>query len=377
MTTSPALPSTPPDVAAFLAKSRIPHARATKKLEDVLRRVAAGAPPLDLIREIWTFGSFARGALDVGDVDLYMLVDESRSVQKFSLDAYYERRHPFANQIAAMGCSGSSFVSVQVHPVFDPLGEPASPERQATVRDPSAARVVPVVEPVVEHVATGEPLAGPFVLLWARGDELDWALERLRSINVAETAGRHDRTTTVPLLDDLDHKLGIPTSFALAPQIRRGNLACRAFMLEPADAPSAARRTLEERYFNPSRKAPSVRELAGAAALHRLAAEGTDLRDVEFVDGPVTARPRKPRVFVDFNAFQLYRVAAGHYDTGDRVVNVWPSRQSGPWLAVEVEVLDPDGVGKLYRWLTAFDDGPDARHARLLEVLAEPVTHKG
>jgi hypothetical protein len=34
-----ALPSTPADVARFLQRSRIPRKRATRKLEDVLRRL--------------------------------------------------------------------------------------------------------------------------------------------------------------------------------------------------------------------------------------------------------------------------------------------------------------------------------------------------
>lgn len=59
------------------------------------------------------------------------------------------------------------------------------------------------MEPVVGHAATGEPLAGPFVLLWARGDQLDWALDRLHSITEDPDAGRHERTTTVPLLEQL------------------------------------------------------------------------------------------------------------------------------------------------------------------------------
>lgn len=61
---------TPRDVAAFLAKRQIPHARAKRKLANALARAATGVPPVDPIREIWTFGSFARGALAVGDVDL-------------------------------------------------------------------------------------------------------------------------------------------------------------------------------------------------------------------------------------------------------------------------------------------------------------------
>jgi hypothetical protein len=359
-------------VAAFLARSRIPRARATQKLKEVLRRVGAEEPPVDRVRELWAFGSFARGAPEVGDVDLYILVDEPRTPQRFSLDLIYDRRRPFADQIAAMGCGGSSFVSVQGHPVFDAPGEPASPERLASAAA-SAAQWVPVKEPIIRHIVTGEPLAGPFLLLWARGDELDWALKRLHGIAERPDAGRHERTTTVPLLDDLSGNLGLETSFALAAQVRRANIACRAYLLHHAQAPATARRALAERYFNPARKAPSIREIAGSAALHHLAVAGTDLRDVLFVDAPVTQNSRTPRVFVDFNPFQLYLAAAGSYHTGDRLVHVWPSRRTGPWLAMELEVLDEDGVLELHHWLTAMEEGQEARAVRLLEVLSEPV----
>jgi hypothetical protein len=107
--------------------------------------------------------------------------------------------------------------------------------------------------------------------------------------------------------------------------------------------------------------------------LHHLASSGTNLRDVSFVGGPLTPRSRKPKVYVDFNAFQLYRAAAGSYRTGIRLMHVWPSSRKGQWLALELEVLDHDGVLDLYHWLTAFEHGPDVRHARMLDVLAEPV----
>ena len=38
----------------------------------------------------------------------------------------------------------------------------------------------------------------------------------------------HERTTTVPLLDDFEKGLAIVTSFALGTQVRRGNLTCSA-----------------------------------------------------------------------------------------------------------------------------------------------------
>lgn len=366
------LPTTPPDVAAFLAKSKVPRARAVKKLEDVLRHAASGDQALSGLRELWVFGSFARGARQVGDVDLYLLADESRSVQQFGLDVFYGDR-PFAKQFKALGCSGASMVSIQPHPVFDEPRDPASPERLATLSASERSDVVPTQEPVIAHIVTGEPLAGPFHLLWARGDRLEWALDRLHALPEVEDAGRHERTCTVPLLDDLASKISLPTAFQLAAQVRKGNVTVDAFLVQPADAPPEARRPLETRYRN--RLNPEVispRMLAGAATLRHLVDEGVDLRQVRFVDGYLTTDHEAARVFVDFNVFQLYRAASGSYDTGHRLIVVWPNGRRGPWLAVEVTVKNRDGVLDLYHRLTAINDGPAVGTARLLELLADP-----
>jgi hypothetical protein len=221
----PARPASPPDVAAFIAKSRIPRARAAKKVQDVLRRAAAGGPDLDPIREIWAFGSFARGAATVGDVDLYILVDESSDERGYAYRMFLERRRPFAAQAKALGCSGASIVDLQAYPVFDAPGEPASPERLATLDEAASAGVVPASAPVLTHVVTGERLAGPFVLLWARGDRLEWALERLIGIAEHPRGARHERTTSVPLLDDFTHKLGLVTAFGIAARSEKATSA--------------------------------------------------------------------------------------------------------------------------------------------------------
>jgi hypothetical protein len=51
----------------------------------VLRRLVSGDPAHSGVREVWAYGSFARGALQVGDVDLYPLVDDDRDEQRFML----------------------------------------------------------------------------------------------------------------------------------------------------------------------------------------------------------------------------------------------------------------------------------------------------
>jgi hypothetical protein len=88
----------------------------------------------------------------------------------------------------------------------------------------------------------------------------------------------------------------------------------------------------------------------------------------------VTGKQREPNVFVYFNAFQLYRAAGGSFETGDRVLQVWPDGRTGPWLAFELTVVERDAVGRLYHWLTAIDEGPAVRSTRMIETLDEPAS---
>ncbi|WP_406426572.1 nucleotidyltransferase domain-containing protein [Streptomyces sp. NBC_00147] len=45
-------------------------ARATQLLHHMIDRLEQGGWPLNLVEEIYVFGSYARGALEPGDVDL-------------------------------------------------------------------------------------------------------------------------------------------------------------------------------------------------------------------------------------------------------------------------------------------------------------------
>jgi hypothetical protein len=48
---------------------RIPREKATAALTALLERVCAGGPHADCVTAVYVFGSYARGALAVGDVD--------------------------------------------------------------------------------------------------------------------------------------------------------------------------------------------------------------------------------------------------------------------------------------------------------------------
>ena len=141
-------PRAPDDVLEFLAMARTPRARATRKLADVLRRLAAGEPPLDRVRSAWVFGSWARGAPTVGDIDLIVQIDEDREPGQQAPDAYYRRAHPYAEIVAAIGCGRSSIVTVDVQPIFEPDPQPVSPWRLARLtaaREPADGLSVPTL----------------------------------------------------------------------------------------------------------------------------------------------------------------------------------------------------------------------------------------
>jgi DNA polymerase beta palm len=91
-----------PEVLGFMAAKRTPRARATRQVEAVAHRLIAGGPPLDRARTLWVCGSYARGAPNVGDVDLLLEIDEPRDRAQRAADAYYRRAHPYAEVVKAL-----------------------------------------------------------------------------------------------------------------------------------------------------------------------------------------------------------------------------------------------------------------------------------
>jgi predicted nucleotidyltransferase len=68
------------------------RAEATEKMTAILERVAVQEPPLDLVEAIYVFGSYARGALEVRDVDLDLeiVADDPRVGLMLDTDAGLE-----------------------------------------------------------------------------------------------------------------------------------------------------------------------------------------------------------------------------------------------------------------------------------------------
>ncbi len=330
-------------VAAFMAARRTPRVRATRKVQAVIGRLIAGECPLDRARSLWVCGSYARGAPDVGDIDLLLEIDEPREPGQQGLDAFYRRAHPYAEVVKALGCGGGSIVNLVVIPVFLPAAEPISPER-AVAAFPAGRTVSHV--PVLTHAVTGDPFDPQPMLLWARGESVDEVRARLDAIPEDRGARRFERTTTVPLIDTILPLLGVQAGFLLAAQIRAGNLDLDAVLLSPTSAPEEAKASLQTRY-----RPGSERYLAAVAALAYLKQGGVNLDRVQLVDGPVTSPAREPMVEVAFNPFLIYSLPSQWHADGWRHLHVWPARRAGQWLALDATVTRSEAARVLSRRL--------------------------
>jgi predicted nucleotidyltransferase len=57
----------------------VKRSEATRRVEALLGRLVDGeARALPRVREVWVFGSFARGALEVGDIDVAVEFDQTK-----------------------------------------------------------------------------------------------------------------------------------------------------------------------------------------------------------------------------------------------------------------------------------------------------------
>lgn len=319
---------TPPEVVEFLQRRRTPRRRATKKILDVLERLVVGEGPLDQIRTVWVMGSYARGAPDVGDVDLVLEIDEPRSVAQQGLDSYYRRAHPYAEVVRALGCGAGSFVNVEVLPVFSEGHDLSGP-----VAEPDAP-------PLMGHVITDEPFDPQPILLWLRGEDLAAARARLEGLPLVPGARRFERTTTVDVLDDLEHELGAHVAFQLAMQVREGVVSVEPILLQPAPAPGEFQDTLERRYSS-----ASIRKEAASAALFHLRGEDVEPEQIRLIDEPAVDwlgrldDCSEPEVGIDFNLFRVYLFAGGRALPGNQRLHIWPRSKAGPWLALRVVAL--------------------------------------
>jgi hypothetical protein len=146
------------------------RSEATRRIEGLLARVATGEGRyLSRVREVWIFGSYARGALEVGDVDLAVEFDQTKD----------EAGRWFATLLAGG---------------FDHVGA-LRRELRGNQR---------VLELHLNELDELRKEGFEPQLVWTRGDSFERARDRLGALAPDTSAGRARRDTVHPLLVEVE-----------------------------------------------------------------------------------------------------------------------------------------------------------------------------
>jgi hypothetical protein len=199
------------------------RSEATRRLEQLLGNAAGGGRYVPRIREIWVFGSYARGAAEVGDIDLDVEYHHDRELSTEFVRALSYGRDPHAGFNRELR---------------------------------GAQRIFQI------HYGHRDALAGEFpgelVQLYARGDNLEQTLARLHGISERSEAGRAPRDPVVYRLQGLEQHIPRPQRNQVSELVQRGTLAVARVELtnaRPANARTA--QLVESRWgkTNPKRRA--------------------------------------------------------------------------------------------------------------------------
>lgn len=331
----------PKEIEALVERARIPRSRATDKLRNVLKLAAEGRDPLSIVRTISVLGSYARGAPSVGDIDLVFEVDDPRDPRRAGLEDYYaglSGRNPYGALLRALRCSGTSMVSAVIVQRHREEAVPVAPEKWTPDMGEGFELASP---PELGHIVTNEPLAGPSVLLFVRGDGFEAAVRRLSGIPEDSSADRFDRTTGVGLLDVLGDQMGVEVQYKLARLVRGGGLALVPHVLRRVESVPRSVARFESRSWGSSLPGGRSRRDAVMAAVQHLEDDGVKPSRVEVGSVPLAGEVRSADVLVDWGIMTLYR--AGEFLARrdyTRILFVLRAHRKGPWVALDVGVSD-------------------------------------
>jgi Nucleotidyltransferase domain len=237
-----------------LARGRsVKRDRATQLLEDMLQRLVEGGEWLDLVDDVYVFGSYARGAPEPGDVDVAV--------------EYTPDHRAGAYVVRALATGADCY----------------APLRQALRGKRRGLQFAFQVADLLARESGFE-----LVHIYHRGDALEDATARLHAIAVDPAAGQSERDAMQPEFVGLDKWLILPIRRALIDLQDRG--AIKVHRVELADRVPAHRRVqrvVDMRWH--SQDSPARR--AACAALARLEDEGVDLMTVRIGDAALGDQP--------------------------------------------------------------------------------------
>ncbi|WP_414169071.1 nucleotidyltransferase domain-containing protein [Streptoverticillium reticulum] len=199
--------------------------RATELLQEMLDHLEQGRRPLDLVDEVHVFGSYARGALEPGDLDVVVVHRRDTEFTEDVVTALMYGRDPMADMKRAL------------------KGNRRGIQFQFNQND-----LPPGSEPK---------------LLWKRGDTPAAARDRLHAIKADPNAGRAPRDAMIEQFDGLDRWIPLPVRTRLVDMLDAGAIDIRRIELPDTETSSPAAATALARRW----KADSPLRRAAAAAI--------------------------------------------------------------------------------------------------------------
>lgn len=203
--------------------------RATATLHEMLDRLEQNTWPLDLVTEVHLFGSYLRGAPEVGDIDIVVEHTTDQQWTRQVVNALFSGRdgHATMRQALRGNRRGISF-QFQQHQALQDEGIDLQ-------------------------------------LLWKQGEPIDLARQRIAAITIDPTAGHAPRDHVLPAYETLADLLPRPVRIDLHRWCTEGRATVTTLPLTDAQPRSASlREHIDDRWTANS----PLRRASGAALAH-------------------------------------------------------------------------------------------------------------
>lgn len=215
--------------------------QATERLKELLVNVDAGGRHAQMIDEIWVFGSYARGSLAPGDIDLEVIIAPDEQYRHAEVRAFSGYRHPRVDFLREIRGTRRCFeVAIVRRP------ELSFPEQK---------------------------------LLFRRGDTLKESLARLVEMPADAAAVRAPRDPVIPQLEGLDKYLARTERAELSALCAAGWIAIERLSVVERQATPDVDRALGWLYSDRSQR----RRAASAVAMD-LCHRGVDVSRIQVID---------------------------------------------------------------------------------------------